>query len=152
MPKKNLLQDRWVLAYYLSYDNNLSHCTPIILEQLEVGVKDTNTAGTLTLISSDALRYEIAQNVQAVRKEHAQAILAKAQISVQIDSSVEQRSAIFIERGVKAMDAVHVALAEAAAADYFCSCDDRLLRKLTTMKDLTVTPISPLALIEELHL
>lgn len=109
-------------------------------------------AGTLTLISSDALRYEIAQNVQAVRKEHAQAILAKAQISVQIDSSVEQRSAIFIERGVKAMDAVHVALAEAAAADYFCSCDDRLLRKLTTMKDLTVTPISPLALIEELHL
>lgn len=62
MPKKNLLQDRWVLAYYMSYDNNLSHCTPIILEQLEVGVKDTNTV--VTVLSDDReqvglKRYEI---------------------------------------------------------------------------------------------
>ena len=34
-------------------------------------------AGTLALVSSEALVYEMDQNVLAVRKEHAQAVLAK---------------------------------------------------------------------------
>jgi predicted nucleic acid-binding protein len=117
-----------------------------------LGIISACDAGTLTLVSSDALRYEMEQNVQAARKEHAQTILNKAGIFVRIDPSIEQRTATFMERGVKAMDAVHVALAESAAVDYFCSCDDRLLRKLYRMKDLAIKPISPLALIEELEL
>jgi predicted nucleic acid-binding protein len=108
-------------------------------------------AGTLTLVSSEALVYEMEQNVQPVRKEHAQAILAKASRVVQVDPSVEQRTATFIQGGIKAMDAVHVALAEAAGVDYFCTCDDRLLRKLKRMKDVTIRSLSPLELIEELE-
>jgi predicted nucleic acid-binding protein len=39
-----------------------------------------------------------------------------------------------VKRGIKPMDAVHVALAEAAGVDFFCSCDDGLVRKLKRMK------------------
>ena len=91
------------------------------------------------------------QNVLTVRKEHAQAVLAKANIVTQIEPAVEERAAIFVKRGIKPMDAVHVALAEAAGVDYFCSCDDRLLRKLKRMRDLQTRPLSPLELIEELE-
>ena len=48
------------------------------------------------------------------------------------------------------MDAGHVAVDETASVDYFCSCDDRLLRKLKRMRDLQIKPLSPLELIEEL--
>ena len=109
-------------------------------------------AGTLTLVSSEALVYEMEQNVLAVRMEHAQAVLAKANILVTIDSVVEQRTATFLKRGIKSMDAIHVALAETAAVDYFCSCDDRLLRKLKRMKELSFKSMSPLELIEELEI
>jgi predicted nucleic acid-binding protein len=31
--------------------------------------------------------------------------------------------------------ALHLACAEAAGADYFCTCDDRFLKKAQTLKD-----------------
>jgi predicted nucleic acid-binding protein len=108
-------------------------------------------AGTITLVSSEALEYEMEQNVLSVRKEHVQAVLAKANVVAQVEPAVEQRAATFVKRGIKPMDAVHVASAEAAGVDYFCSCDDRLVRKLKRMRDLKITPLSPLELIEELE-
>lgn len=108
--------------------------------------------GAITLVSSEALVYEMEQNLLSLRKEHAQAVLAKANIFVKIEPAVEQRTTTFVKRGIKPMDAVHVALAEAASVDYFCSCDDRLLRKLKRMKDLQIKAMSPLELIEELEI
>jgi predicted nucleic acid-binding protein len=94
----------------------------------------TAIAGALTLVSSEALEYEMDQNLLAVRKDHAQAVLAKAKIFITVELAVEQRAATFVKRGIKPMDAVHVALAEAAGVDFFCSCDDGLVRKLKRMK------------------
>jgi predicted nucleic acid-binding protein len=108
-------------------------------------------AGTLTLVSSDALIYEMEQNVQAVRKEHAQAVLAKALLVATVEPAVERRAAVLVKHGIKPMDAVHVALAEAVDVEYFCSCDDQLLRKLKQMKNVQVKPFSPLELLEELE-
>lgn len=108
-------------------------------------------SGVLTLVSSEVLVFEMEQNAQAVCKEHAQAVLAKAGIFIALDTGVEQRAAAFVRRGIKPMDAVHVAVAEVAAADRFCSCDDRLLRKLKRMKDMRVKSVTPLELIEELE-
>lgn len=107
--------------------------------------------GTLELVSSEALVYEARRNSQSVREEHALSILEKATQTAVIDSGVEKRAATFESRGVKPMDAVHVALAEAADVDYFCSCDDRLLRKLKQMRDVPFRPVTPLELIEELE-
>ena len=109
-------------------------------------------AGALALVSSDALLYEMEHNVLVVRREHARAVLAKASWVVRMESATEQRAAVFVERGIRPLDAVHVALAEAANVDYFCSCDDRLLRKLKRMRDLRVKPRSPLELVEELDI
>jgi len=57
-----------------------------------------------------------------------------------------------LQHGVKPLDAVHLALAEAASkADYFCTCDDQLARKARRIRDLQVKVISPLDLIQEIE-
>ena len=107
--------------------------------------------GTVELVSSEALVYEAEQNSQPTRKEHALAILDKASHIAIFEPNAERRAATFVESGVKSMDALHAAVAEAAGVDRFCSCDDRLLRKLKRMRDVRFRPVSPLELIEELE-
>jgi hypothetical protein len=46
---------------------------------------------------------------------------------------------------------LHLATAEEAHADYFCTCDDRFLKKAKALEDMTIQVVSPLALIEELE-
>lgn len=116
-----------------------------------LGIIDYCDAGNLTLVSSEALVYEMEQNALAVRREHAGAMLTKAAVFVRVDDAVEERAAVLVSRGIKPMDAVHVALAEAAGVDCFCSCDDRLMRKLRRIGAVHVKLASPLELVEELE-
>jgi hypothetical protein len=46
------------------------------------------------------------------------------------------------------MDAFHLAAAEAAQVDYFCTCDDRFLCRAKSIPGLQTNVVSPLALIE----
>ncbi len=50
------------------------------------------------------------------------------------------------------MDALHLASAIIAEADYFCTCDDRLLRKATSFDTISTSVVSPTELIMELQL
>jgi predicted nucleic acid-binding protein len=46
---------------------------------------------------------------------------------------------------------LHLALAEASMADYFCTCDDQLVRKSKGMVNLQVRITSPLDLVQEIE-
>jgi len=50
------------------------------------------------------------------------------------------------------LDALHLASAEEAEADYFCTCDDRFLKRAKTFNDLRTKVVTPLELIEELNI
>jgi predicted nucleic acid-binding protein len=116
-----------------------------------LGIVALCDAERLELVSSEALEYESEQNALPVRQEHAQAVLAKAQIFAAVTTPVEQRAEAFVKLGVKPLDALHLALAESAGADYFCTCDDRLLRKIRRIQALKVQAISPVDLVQELE-
>jgi len=62
----------------------------------------------------------------------------------------EQLAESFAQAGLSAMDALHVALAATAEANYFVTADDKLLRRAKSLPSLTVTPISILGLISEI--
>lgn len=64
---------------------------------------------------------------------------------------VEQRAEKLVEMGLKPLDALHLALAKAAEADYFCTCDDRLLRRARQIQGLLVRVTSPIDLVQELE-
>lgn len=116
-----------------------------------LGVLTQITAGAVELISSTVLEIEIRRNPLAIRREHGEQVLAQATTVVIIDEQIAQRSAQLVEMGLKAMDALHLAAAEAAQADYFCTCDDHFLRKARTIVGLYTNVVSPLELIEAIE-
>jgi len=116
-----------------------------------LGILSLCDAGQIELISSEALVYETEQNPLPIRREHSYSVLAKAKTTVRVTASVKERASQFLQYGVKPLDAVHLALAEASKADYFCTCDDQLARKARRIRDLQVKVISPLDLIQEIE-
>lgn len=115
-----------------------------------IGVLGECEAGRLELVSSEPLELEVEQNPLALRREHAIAIIGKASVFVALDDIIEQRAGVFVQAGVKPLDALHLASAEAASCDYFCTCDDRFLRKAQQLNGLRTRVVGPLELVQEL--
>jgi hypothetical protein len=86
-------------------------------------------AAEADLMSSDTLLFEVARNPHPVRKEYALKVLAKATVFVSTDNEIAEYTRGFEAEGMKPLDALHLASAVIAKADYFCTCDDRFLRR-----------------------
>ncbi len=87
----------------------------------------------------------------AARKEHTLAILAKAKGVISVTEKEKKRAVELMEFGIKPLDALHLSLAESGNADYFCTCDDKILRNARKVKDLSVKVISPVDLVQEIE-
>lgn len=74
-----------------------------------------------------------------------------ATVYVQVTEQVNRRARVFVERGIRPMDALRLASAEEGHADYLCTCDDRVLRRAKAMTDLATDVVSPLELLEVLE-
>src|SRR5438105_1947148 len=107
-------------------------------------------SGQAVLISSDALQYETARNPQPVRKAYVLGILSKAGQFVRLSPEVEQRAQSLNQAGLKPLDALHLACAVEAGADYFCTCDDRLLKRARTVHSGPPKVVTPFELVTEI--
>jgi predicted nucleic acid-binding protein len=107
--------------------------------------------GMIELISSDALIFETNRNPLSIRRDYALDVLTKAKTVAQVTSDITVRAKQFINNGVKPLDALHLALAESVSVDYFCTCDDRLLRYAKRPGEVKVMVLSPVDLAQELE-
>jgi hypothetical protein len=114
-----------------------------------LGVLALCEAGDLDLISSEVLAFEVSRTPQLSRREYGFEILSKARTFVSLKDTIEERARMFAAVGVKPLDALHLASAEAAQADFFCTCDDRFLKKAKSLPDLKMKVVSPIELAEE---
>ena len=114
-----------------------------------LGVLALCEAGQLELISSEVLAFEVGRTPQLSRREYGLEVLSKARTFVSLSQAVADRARIFTAVGVKPLDVLHLASAEAAQADYFCTCDDRFLKKGRGLPDLKTKIVSPVELAEE---
>ena len=114
-----------------------------------LGILALCLAGQLDLVSSEALTFETEHNPYPVRKHYALEVLSTAKIHVGLDAQTEKRAQALQSKGIKPLDALHLESAEAAQADYFCTCDDRLLRRARAVADSQARIVSPLDLITE---
>ena len=80
---------------------------------------------------------------------YVSSILEQSQIVIAVNAEIEVRAKDLEQRGFKAFDALHIASAESGAVDYFCTCDDRVLKKARQQTDLAVKVVSPLELANE---
>lgn len=124
----------------------------IVLESEAVlGIITFCDAGHAELLSSEALYYEGEQSTLPVRKEHTLSVLAKARDILIVTEKEKSRAAEIMKAGIKPLDALHVALAELGSADYFCTCDDKLLRNTKKVKNLAVKVVNPVSLVQEIE-
>ena len=123
----------------------------VIEAEAVLGIFAMCEARLIDLISSEVLEFEARRTPNLARKKYAFEILAKAKIYIQVDDDVEKRAHELDKRSLKALDALHLALAEKAKADYFCTCDDKFLKKAKAFSDVKTQVVSPLELIEELE-
>ena len=117
-----------------------------------LGVLAKCEEGSLMLVSSEVLLLEVDRNPQPQKRAYVSAILERAQVVVALDDEIEQRAKKLEQRGFKAFDALHLASAEAGGVDYFCTSDDRVLKKSRQQTDLSVKVVSPLELANEVPL
>ncbi|HLE91730.1 MAG TPA: PIN domain-containing protein [Anaerolineales bacterium] len=116
-----------------------------------LGIINLCDAGQAEILSSEALLYEGEQSSLVIRREHTLAVLSKAKNVIVVTEKEKLRAANLMTFGIKPLDALHVALAESVNADYFCTCDDRLLRNAEQIKDLLVKVVNPVDLVQEIE-
>ena len=106
--------------------------------------------GSITLLTSEALEFEISRVPDEQRRREALAILTLASERLTLSVASEELAESLARAGLAAMDALHVALAATAKASFFVTADDKLLRRARSLPSLTVTPVSILGLITEI--
>jgi predicted nucleic acid-binding protein len=106
----------------------------------------------LTLISSEALQFEIGRIPDQGRKEEALAILKIANETVVLTPELEALARRLQASGMKPLDALHLASASISKADFICTCDDKFLKKAQNFDGLNTTAVSPTELIMRLDI
>jgi len=76
--------------------------------------------------------------------------LGHARRFIRLSPAIEERARVFHGGGLKPLDALHLACAVEAEADYFCTCDDRLLKRAKLLHNGPPRVVSPLKLIREI--
>jgi len=103
-----------------------------------------------TLLSSEALEYEMRRIPDLRRRNEAMAVLTLAQERLELTDETAALAESIESHGIRPMDAVHLALASTAEADYFATCDDRFLKNARILPGLACKVTSILSLTSEI--
>ncbi|HET7768385.1 MAG TPA: PIN domain-containing protein [Chloroflexota bacterium] len=108
-------------------------------------------AGQAEWLSSDAVEVELAAGPASARRSWITELLGGAVQSVQVGEKEAARAEELTAIGLRPLDALHLACAEAGRADVFLTTDDeviRVARRPTTQ--LHVRVMNPMAWVQEL--
>lgn len=105
--------------------------------------------GQLNIVTSEILEYETGYIPDKYRQEQVFEMLKLADERIVLETKAESLAHRLVQAGVKPMDALHAASAEVAKVDYFCSSDDRLVKKLKSLSMISIDVVSPLELATE---
>lgn len=107
-------------------------------------------AGRWRQVSSPIAEIEIAAMPDEERQRRVRALLPPRADIMELTPEIFDRAAALEGFGFKPADALHLAAAEAQAADVFLSCDDRLCRLAARKREqLAVLVANPLTWLKE---
>jgi predicted nucleic acid-binding protein len=105
----------------------------IILQMVEVRAVE--------LISSSVLEYENSRNPYSIKQEAMSRYLQLAELRQEVNEVIRQRAEELEQNGLKAIDALHVACAEAINSNYFITCDKRLINRCSGLMMKVMNPV-----------
>jgi len=113
-------------------------------------VLDQVQAGNHKMLGSDVLDFENGKNPDEERRNDVENLLSMAESHVTLSRAVAQRARLLEDMGFAAYDALHVASAEAGAADVLLTTDDGMIRLAGKLRqELKVRVINPVTWVEE---
>lgn len=106
-------------------------------------------AGRVELMSSEYLVFEVTQTPDGDRAHRVMTLLGLAKTAVKASPAVVSRAHVLERLGLRGLDALHVASAEAGTAGLLVTTDDRMLRRARRasghLQIQVVTPVQALA-------
>lgn len=118
-----------------------SEAVLVLLNEVQVG--------NINLLNSEALEYEMNRIPDKIRCNEIMAVLGLAKERLELTDTIFLFAESLEAKGIDPMDAVHLAFASIAKADFFATCDDKLLKKAQTISGLNCKVTSILNLISE---
>ncbi len=94
----------------------------------------------LELVSSSVLEYENSHNPFMLNKQSMVRYLQIASLRVLVDEKIRTKAKQLEKQGIKPIDALHVACAEASQSDYFITCDKRLINRCQYLSLKVINP------------
>ena len=111
----------------------------VVLETLaKLNIQQQMRDGVLEYVWSSVLDFEISKSRFLDRSLQIMPWAKGAVINVQIDDSIRFRAKEFEANGLKAMDSLHMACAEAAECDWFFTTDRGILKKARNLTSMRV--------------
>ena len=111
----------------------------IIETQIFIMLMKMIPEGRFALINSFALEYENSKNPNIENMLKISDFLEYSANYISYDKGILERSLELEKGGLSGMDAVHVACAERAKADFFVTCDDKLIKKLEHIDNIDIS-------------
>ena len=68
---------------------------------------------------------------------------------IELSDGIEAQPDKLVKTGVTPLDSLHLTSASWAKADYFCTCDDKLLKKRNALQSIATKVVSALQLVAE---
>lgn len=112
-----------------------------VLERIRGGID--------AMVDSSALRDENLVCPDEWRRGEVTRLRKLAHAFQRLDDDVAGSARELVGTGFLPFDALHLALAEASAADYFLTTDDSLSRRATSVEGLRVKVVNPLEYMKE---
>jgi predicted nucleic acid-binding protein len=118
-----------------------------------IAILDKVEEGDLEMLNSSALLYENLKSPLVDRREYVATYLDMASVFVATDEALRERTREIAQQGIAPLDALHLASAERGGAEWFVTCDDRMLRKARRSKlTVGVKVASPVEFVAERRL
>jgi len=128
-----------------------SHLRIALESEAVLGLMGMWEARQIQFIFSDAHKMEMEKNKNVYRREYALDIISRADLYISLTESIETRASALLQFGISPLDSLHLAFAESDPLDFFCTCDDELIKKSKRVKDLKTRLILPLDLVKEIE-
>ena len=111
----------------------------VLLETLsKLDIQRQMRDGVVEYVWSEVLDFEVGKSRFVDRKRQIAPWAEGAAVYVELDEAIRLRAREFEAAGVKAMDALHLACAEAADCDWFFTTDRSFLNKAKPMAKVRV--------------
>jgi len=99
-------------------------------------------SGDIKTINSFALEYENSKNPKIENRMIIEDMLNISSEYIAYSEKIQKSAEQFENEGIMGMDALHLACAEMAKAEYFITCDDALLKRAEKIENMQIKTIS----------